>query len=1364
MIHKIVMTDFYPALTDYYSIITTFSFGQFANNAYLCTVKSDIPSKMQIITFHTRFRLLGLLLLLVVNSVTSSRAQYLISEHILINEGMSNNFILDMVLDNKGRLWVATESGLNAYNGSSFRSYNVSNSELSANMVNCLWYDEATDLVWAGTKGAGVCSVDPNTGVLTNYMTADGTLTNVLDITPADNQRLWLISPNTIMQFEPQTGKIEPLDLGPVSQYFRCGVDDGNGNLVIGSHMHGASVLNARTHKLESLIIDDMEDQRINVNEVIKDHRGRIWLATNVGLWFYLPGSNHLVPFHAIPREDISHIEEIDDSNLWVTMRGKTLTVNLNDEQVTTIHFDGEYQMFDEVQSLYQDRHGNIWVGGNGNGIEFISHQMPAFRKFFDAPSWGIYADGDITWVGTENHVIGFKGTHMVRDFKISTPTLSYGPVISINGDGKNLLYLAVRNHCLALDKNTGKVSTITTPEGKDIDAITFYREEDGTFWITTVDGIYTLSNGKAVECQPINQQIHRQSLHGIRRDKQGKIWVATYENGIYLFDSDFKLIRNLSQQTGFVSNSIQHLKFDSQDRLWMSTPDGPCCIPHTRYPDQYMAYGYSDGLHDTSIRAIQEDKNGNIWMSTNNGISMLNFATQRFVNYNQSDYLPINNMNGGSLLLADGSIIFNSMQGLCLCYPDSLTSAQPPVSFNLLSMQLLSQEEAGNNQIVLPDAKGVYHLEPEKSSFRLFFGATDYAHSQYMEYEYQTDNDGRRWTPCSRGVVTFRDLRPGSYNIRVRARTKGQAWSEQNVITTRIQIHQPWWWTFWAKALYLLIAIGTLTIIILHYLHRLRLTSELELERRKNLVEHEHNAERLQFFTNVTHELKTPLTLIQAPLEELLQDDQLPPAVKKRIQLVYDSSCRLTDLCNKLLDFRKTETNNHHLKVSLGNLGDLVKEVGQSFIELNTNPDLQFVVDIEEPQQHILFDGDVIRSILTNLLSNAVKYTPKGTIRLQMRQQQSDGRLLTLLSVSDTGYGIPASSLPHIFDRYYQVSGPHQASGTGIGLSIVKSLAELHKAQIKAESQEGAGSTFTLILDGSQTYPDAMHAQSKVEVQAEKEAVVTDIHAEDDTRPILLLVEDDYQILNFMADALNTDYRILRAHNGQEGLDLATEHIPDIVITDLMMPVMNGNALCRKLKNDLRTSHIPVIMLTAKDTDDDKMEGYADGADSYLTKPFSLLMLRTRLQNILSARSRMMAWVNAQGLQPTSNGMAQPEASASEEAPMPTLSTYDQNFLRDVKAYIIEHIETDNIRMEDLAQSMHISHSTLYRKIKALTGQSGTEFIRKVRILHSAELLRSGHCNVSEAAYRCGFSNLAYFRTAFKESFGVTPSEYQKQ
>ena len=1324
---------------------------------------------MQLTTLlkHLGHRLL--LLLITFYSTVPALAQYHITEHILINEGLSNNFICEMTLDNKGRLWVATESGLNAYNGSVCISYNVSNSGLTANMINCLWHDAQGNYLWAGTKGEGICRVHPDTGEVTVYNVSDSTLTNVLDITPADNRQLWLICHNDIMLLNMDSGSIERVDLGQLSQHFRCGVDDGNGNLVIGSHMHGASVLNARTHQLIPLTLGQtgIEYENVNVSEILKDHHGRIWVATNAGLWYYLPGSSQLLPFHALSQAEVFHIEEIDNQYLWVTSRSANYKINLDNEEVSSLYTTGEIALFDEIQSLYQDPYGNIWIGSSGNGIEFISHISPFFRKFFSEPVWGIYAEGDIFWVGSLDRILAFQGTQCIKDIDLAAKGFAHGVVLSVNGNGKDLLYLAVPNHMLAYNKVTGTLSYVTTADGRNVDAITFYREDDGTFWITTSEGIYSLQDGYAVPCQPINEAINQQSLHGIRRDKQGKLWVATFENGMYLFDKDLKLISNLSQQSGFFTNCIQHLKFDSQDRLWMSTPDGPCCIPDTNHPEKYISYGYAEGLHDTFIRAIQEDRNGNVWISTINGISMLDHTTQTFVNYNQSDYLPLNNMNGGAILLSDGALVFNSMSGLCLCYPDSLNISSNPTTFHLQSLQLLGSDGVFSSQnIVMPDEDGVYQLDPSRSSFRLFFGTKDYALNRFIELEYKSSSDQRDWISVTRNIITFRDLTPDKYKIRVRARMKGQPWTDDNVLDIYIHVRNHWWWSWWARCIYVLLALAIIIIYILHYLHRIRLTSELELEKRKNLVEHENSAERLQFFTNITHELKTPLTLIQAPLEELLQNNSLSPADEKRIRLVYDSSCRLTDLCNKLLEFRKSETHAQHLKVSLGDLGQLVQEIGQSFIELNTNPNLKILVNVSQPQQQILFDADVIRSIVTNLMSNAMKYTPKGSIQLLQRQYMFGEKMYTEISVTDTGYGIPASALPHIFDRYYQVSGPHQASGTGIGLSIVRSLTELHKAEIKVKSQEGSGTTFTFVLDGSQTYPDALHTQSQYGSQDEAETHAEEMLTEGDTRPLLLLVEDDHQILHFMSKSLSGDYRILRAHNGQEGLDLALVHMPDVIITDLMMPVMNGNILCRTLKNDIRTSHIPVIMLTAKDTPEDQMKGFTDGADIYLTKPFSIMMLRARLQNILSARAHMVAWINAQGLHPLQTSPIHTETTTpeTEDEPIPVLSTYDQNFLRDVKAFIIEHIEADNIRMEDVAQSMHISHSTLYRKIKALTGLSGAEFIRKTRVLHSAELLRNERCNVSEAAYRCGFSNLAYFRTSFKEVFGVTPSEYQKK
>lgn len=1353
---------FHPSF-DRYEVAEICRFSWFSRIFGLSLQRLNTISSM-----HTR---LYFFLLFVLSYIShSGYAQYSITQHYLINEGRSNNFVHDFALDDKGRLWIATESGLNTFNGNSFFNYNVSNAALSANMINCLWYDQQRSSLWVGTKGIGVGCMDTNTGQVTPCNALDSSLTNVLCITPTNvDDQLWLISPEDIMLLNTTDTSISPILDCHDELYFRCGIDDGHGNLIIGTYMNGAYLLTARTHQLLPLTTHS-QHHRVNVNDLITDHTGRIWIATNKGLWFYQPGSTQLLPYESLQQQEIFQLCEIDERTLWVVTPDKVMQIDLQSHLLSSLQITDEQEVIGGIQTIYQDPHGNIWIGRKGSGLDFISQQSSPFSKVFSGPVWGIYADGDIAWLGSRHRLLGFVGTQQRYDIPISVHGIPCGAIYSVNGDGDDLLYLAVPYHCLCYSKSTGSIETITTAEGRDIEALTFYREDDGTLWITATDGVYTLRRGEIEEMTSINQMLGRQSANGIRRDQQGKLWVATFENGVYIFDQQYHLLSHLTQQSGFFSNSVQHLKFDSHDRLWMSTPDGPCCIPDTRQPDQYVSYGYEQGLTDTYVRAIQEDQEGNLWISTNNGISMLRLGEQTFVNYSQSDFIPVNNLSGGAILQSDGSLLFTSLDGACHCYPAQITSPRRPSHILLQSVMMLESGETSNNQrLLLPDAKGIYHLEDKHRSFRLSFGSQDIADNRQMDFEYQIHNTTDRWMPCTRGLVTFRDLAPGLYQIKLRARLKGQPWTNATTISTKVYIPYPWWANGWARLCYVLLALALIYQFFHYYTHRLKLTNELELERRKNIDEHESNAERLQFFTNITHELKTPLTLILAPLEELLNNRELTPQVTKQLKYVYDSAHRLTDLCNKLLDFHRSATHNRQFEVCHGFIGALVEEVGKSFAELNTNPHLTITVQTQEDDQPILFDPDIVRSILTNLLSNALKYTPEGTITLTEQQVVRNGHTYTILSIRDTGYGIPADALPHIFDRYYQVKGPHQASGTGIGLSIVKAMAKLHQAEIHVESQTEQGTTFTITFDNEQQYPNALHREGGFSLPI----TVTDNppakEDDQDHRPLLLLVEDDTEILEFMTSTLTTDYRILRASNGKDGLQLAYQHIPDVVVTDLMMPVMDGITMCQQLKNDLRTSHIPVVMLTAKDTDQDKLEGYKSGADSYLTKPFNLQMLRTRLNNVLHARQRLVAWINThpsfESEQPSGSPLSHSSAVSAQpsDSVVPELSRYDQNFLQDIKTYVISNITNETILMEDIALSLHVSHSTLYRKIKALTGMSGAEYIRRLRIVHSAELMLSHHCNISEAAYQSGFTNLSYFRSAFKDVFGMTPSEYIK-
>lgn len=404
-------------------------------------------------------------------------------------------------------------------------------------------------------------------------------------------------------------------------------------------------------------------------------------------------------------------------------------------------------------------------------------------------------------------------------------------------------------------------------------------------------------------------------------------------------------------------------------------------------------------------------------------------------------------------------------------------------------------------------------------------------------------------------------------------------------------------------------------------------LENSLELERKKSLNEQELNNERLRFYTNITHELRTPLTLILGPLEDLINDSNLSAYYSNKVKVIHSSAIRLLNLINQILEFRKTETQNRKLTVAKGDLGNLVTEIGLRYKELNRNEKVKFHIQVQPKEAKLYFDADIISTILNNLLSNAIKYTPEGEINLIMhRIDDKDNRYMEIV-VNDTGYGIDADALPHIFDRYYQVKGKHQASGTGIGLALVKSLADLHEGTLYVESEIGKGTTFTFRILAENTYPDALHKEEKetvIQEEIEKPEEEEEEKEDTDIRPMILVVEDNDDIREYIASSFSSNYRIITAINGKEGLEQALNQIPDIIISDIMMPEMDGIELCKLVKEDIRTSHIPVILLTAKDSIQDKEEGYESGADSYLTKPFSAKLLNSRVHNLLESRKKL--------------------------------------------------------------------------------------------------------------------------------------------
>ena len=632
-------------------------------------------------------------------------------------------------------------------------------------------------------------------------------------------------------------------------------------------------------------------------------------------------------------------------------------------------------------------------------------------------------------------------------------------------------------------------------------------------------------------------------------------------------------------------------------------------------------------------------------------------------------------------------------------------------------------------------------------------FNIQNYALADQVEYAYMLKGLENSWyTVTDPNNVTFRNIPPGNYCFQVKTRIRNQEWADE-IASLDIRIDPPVWLTWWAKLFYILSGVSVLYFILHAYKKKLDMESLYELEKKNHEQEQELNNERLRFYTNITHELRTPLTLILGPLEDMQKSNSLSGKDSQKISVIHQSAIRLLNLINQILEFRKTETQNKKLCVSRDNLAALVHEIGLKYKELNRKPEIDFCLEIEQEDMSLFFDKEVVTIILDNLISNAIKYTEKGTITLGLHQVVRNNIHHTEISVSDTGFGIAPDALPHIFDRYYQEGSEHQASGTGIGLALVKNLVVLHEGEIRVESSLNVGSTFYVSLLTDNTYPHVLHADSTEKTSDEKDEKEENIEPVHSGKRILLIVEDNRDICDYIVESFSDDFEVRTAANGEQGLEQALGCIPDIIVSDIMMPVMNGIVMCRKLKEDLRTSHIPIILLTAKDSLQDKEEGYQVGADSYLTKPFSATLLHSRIHNLLESRKLLAERFN------TNSILIDKRAAVTE-----SMNKLDNEFLEKINKLIEDRLSSEKIDIGYLSDAMCMSNSTLYRKMKALTGLSTNEYIRKIKMQYAERLLLEGKYKISEVAFKVGINSTVYFRQCFKDEFGMAPSDYLKK
>jgi signal transduction histidine kinase/ligand-binding sensor domain-containing protein/DNA-binding response OmpR family regulator len=1320
-------------------------------------------------------------------------------EHLGVEDGLSNNYVKDIAQDGKGCIWVATESGLNRFDGHAFTVFDENNSALVSNELNTLLYDVEENKLWIGSQRNGISIFDCFTHQFQNLTINEGLATNdITCLSHASDGGIWITHYHQgIEHYDKKTGTLTLLDNKtveglPAPNWVAC--DDGQENLYVGHVYWGLSVVNLKTKTVKTFSNNPGNPKSLPGNTVYSiciDKYKNVWVGTNGGLALFNPQTEAFTCFrheagnpHSLIADPVYSIREMSDGTLWIAsdMGGisildlhRIMLVNPAEVRFRNIPACGDESTLSSanIRSLLQDSFGNIWIGNYGSGLDFIARSQPLFKalpyttgnKAKSKPVWGVHADGEKQiWLGGTNEIAVFRDNRLQRTIQLSD-YLSGRPtnVLAIKRDKQGCLWLGLYDeNVLRIHPENNRVERIALENIYNSPFISFFEDEDDKMWIASVGGLFSYKNGVVQKEDSINRQLLDMTVYSVLRDRQGKLWVGTFGKGISIFDKDNRLFTHIEKANGFCSNAIHQLLIDSNGSIWAATRDGLGYFSDSEQPEKFESYGYKQGLENKHVFSIHEDEAGNIWLSTGKGISQWNKQKRKFANYEHRDGIPLGNFFTNSVCsTSDGMIYFGSSGGVCYFNPKDFTEAKQVAKVQILECKVLFSQKIENHTeaFPVPSEKGIIDMPYSQNTVRFSFSVPDYSQNGQVEYACRMENLDNEWhNTQGENQVTFRNVPPGKYTFKVRARLRNQDWDEQHTATMNVLISPPLWKTWYAKTLYIIISMLLVYGVIRFYKARLELESSLETEKRNSLNEHALNQERLRFYTNITHELRTPLTLILGPLEDLLNDRNLPDYYHSGIKLIHDNATRLLNLINQLLEFRKTETQNRRLTVARGDLGRLVTETGLRYKELNRNKKVRFRISIETDRTTLYFDSEIIITVLNNLLSNALKYTPEGEISLTLSSVDEKGRNYAEIRVSDTGYGISPDDLPRIFDRYYQAKSRHQASGTGIGLALVKSLADLHGAILSVESREGEGSTFRFRILTDNTYADSLHDEEKPATVMEPYPEENITEENTDSLPVILVVEDNDDIRNYIVQSLSAQYKTLSAANGKEGLELAQNRIPNIIVSDVMMPEMDGIELCRKIKEDLRTSHIPVVLLTAKDSISDKEEGYESGADSYLTKPFSAKLLHSRVNNLLESRRKLMQQIMAQIKANTVQKQVPTSAQTAE------MSMLDKEFLSQIIAVIEANLNNEQLNITFVTKKMNMSQSTFYRKMKGLTGMSANEFIRKIRLKNAANLLLSGAYNVSETAYMSGFNHIDYFRECFKEEYGMSPSEYLKQ
>lgn len=1295
-----------------------------------------------------------------------------------LQDGLTNQQVLDIVHDNEGFMWIASELGLNRYAGKSFKSYYAADKPdgltVNSNEINTLLYSDKK--VYIGTRSNGLNVLDLRTNKFSYYIHDDtnpkSIATNdITDMIESKDGKLWLATYHQgVQHFNPITKEFNHINKkncpGLPENSIWSLAEDHSSMLYIGHVNEGLTILDPIRRSVKRLTNQNTSG-KLPDNEIktlFCDQGGNIWIGTRKGLAVYHPGTDRLqqIPLTGLAKNGnepfVYAIKEIGNT-LWIGGESSQLFLLQPkygyDKRVEGVQ---HVQLFDlgkgnntMVQHITPDQFGNIWLALYGGGVGVITHMSPFFNVF---PSANMLPDRLATVSSVfagENRTMRLvtEGSGMVE---MDSEGNLRGHMTKNNGLPDNFILTAMKDQhqhiWLGLRKGgivvqyAGSSHWHTIDLGEPVTEVrAIYEDHLGHIWIAAHQGVF-IYDGVANHVQKLlinKPMLGDYAPRTLVEDGQHNMWVGTYGQGLYIYNSDRKLLKKMDNDSGLRNNTINHLLRDKNNNIWIATNHGLAMQDAGKKIGDLAVLMPPGGNAWLFVNGLAEDHHGNIWCSTKSG--MLRYVSQerRFLHYDQSFGLPLGGFINGSVGKdAEGRLYFGMQEGTCYFNPAQIPSDLPtsPVS---VSRFIVFRSGESNAQVdKYPSATKTIALNYDENSFRIELAVMDFALDGLVEFGYQLQGLNSDWIFLGNETnLDFRNIPYGEHELLIRTRMKNGQWS-QDYQRLLIKIAPPFYLSLSAKVFYVLVVLMIGYVIISFYFKRMKAESELRFKERQHLQDEQLHAERMNFYTHITHELRTPLTLILGPLDDLSQEKELAEKHRELVQTVQKSANRLFRLVSQLLEFRKVESQFKPFVPEAGSLGEMLADLTHKYRTLNQKPDLRVLSEIPEENIRTLFDAEIVQLIVDNLLSNAYKYTESGHIKLSLRYEGADLDHWAILSVEDTGVGIAKEDIERIFEKYYQIPGTG-TQGTGIGLALVKELVAIHHGKVEVRSTFGLGATFTVKLKVDQFV-----------VQESEPPPATQ-------RPLILLVEDDSELRAYLGSTLQRQYDVVLAENGVVGYQMAIARVPDLVISDIMMSDMDGFQLVQQLKQERSTSHIPLLLLTAKNTDVDRQRGYDLGIDSYLIKPVSAALLFKRIDNLLSRQKQINELILQSLSAQSSYSNAETEQKAQEEL------WRENEFVRDFMQIVEQHMQDEVLDAATLADRMNMSQSTLYRKLKGITGKNINQLVRKIRIHKAADLLRTGKYNVTEVSFMVGINSAIYFRQCFKEEFGQLPSEYQR-